>query len=1065
MNSFSFPFKSNNNNKTSPASMEEFFTALSMESDGFYPFGINEFWHGGVHITNQSSGALKQGDGIQCIADGEVVAYRINEKHIDTPAYEDPIKGTSINIPYSSSFTLVRHKLEYPAKSGNILPVFSLYMHLLPWSEYEKETKKNSPAYFGKVNYKVSQSAKDNTPFAKTTLGANARLDIDNKLVLSRIPRGSLLELEGEVKKGHRAKIKKVVSGTPVKNPDIPEFGYVYIPDLEKLPPSPTGDNAGKPIYKVKATTTDTETFATGIVGTRARIRKTGKSKNHVLNLIPKGAELILEDNAGTTGRAKIISIKTGNITKNPAFDSLGTVWVNDLDKVTKPASFDKIETESKNKDLPKEIRKGDLIGYMGNYCTPEKPKNRPMLHWEVFAGEELNVFITKARASNKNPKKSGNGKTVLKIPEGLKLYSLLPSTKTETLTKETAVKVLKKKGDYIKIETLGLVATTLRSTLTDWKDADKTYAIKEGGLTSINGVTLTGRLKLLKSYGKGSNTLRAVLASYNAGKKGWIKKQTLSKVSKHTMLYIKDATDFWNDYPVTLSENGLKTDHEACYKTSDILKKWTDDKGVEWYDIIFDQHMPWYMKGYIDSTKITHHAPEEFICFDVVDVPSEGDGSYHLDPDKYYKTLFEPKTMEASKNEEETPISVFNLKLKPFAKKVFQFLDDNHDGTITLAEIQYALSDPIKQKKLGQLVTKHESEWVKSMDRWKHIEKYIPDETRFDWDYEKEKIKKLAWWDDVVKGKVTGFPKKEAYYFHPAGFVGNFVGCSDCGEKYLKKIGCTRYKRTSSTYAYGPIYKGRKPLSTYSRWGDLISSGKVTSNEKTILIGMSENEGNLDSVQSYDNQIFTAGAMQKTISPTGQGELPIQMNKFKELYPEMFQKYFKCCGWDVRKVSNKYTAYYKNKTGKELKAIIRKGFTSSTYGKKIKSPATAAFIEAISSGEYQDLQVHDFIDRLNNIVLKITPKDYSYKISSYVNSNLGKATVLDHHINRPSDVKQYFGNALDNFFASHPTVSKNPADWGSNHSAYEKIIIDYYGINRSGTDMVKRYNKMKAKL
>ena len=87
MNSFSFPFKSNSsNNKTSPASTEDFFNALSMESDGFYPFGVNEFWHGGVHITNKSNGLLKQGDGIQCIADGEVVAYRINEKYIDTPA-------------------------------------------------------------------------------------------------------------------------------------------------------------------------------------------------------------------------------------------------------------------------------------------------------------------------------------------------------------------------------------------------------------------------------------------------------------------------------------------------------------------------------------------------------------------------------------------------------------------------------------------------------------------------------------------------------------------------------------------------------------------------------------------------------------------------------------------------------------------------------------------------------------------------------------------------------------------------------------------------------------------
>ena len=51
-----------------------------------------------------------------------------------------------------------------------------------------------------------------------------------------------------------------------------------------------------------------------------------------------------------------------------------------------------------------------------------------------------------------------------------------------------------------------------------------------------------------------------------------------------------------------------------------------------------------------------------------------------------------------------------------------------------------------------------------------------MPDATRFDWEHEKARIKKLAWWDEV-KDEVADFPKKEAYYFHPAGFVGNFLG------------------------------------------------------------------------------------------------------------------------------------------------------------------------------------------------------------------------------------------------------------------------------------------------
>ncbi|MCD9583371.1 hypothetical protein [Tenacibaculum maritimum] len=92
------------------------------------------------------------------------------------------------------------------------------------------------------------------------------------------------------------------------------------------------------------------------------------------------------------------------------------------------------------------------------------------------------------------------------------------------------------------------------------------------------------------------------------------------------------------------------------------------------------------------------------------------------------------------------------------------------------------------------------------------------------------------------------------------------------------------------------------------------------------------------------------------------------------------------------------------------------------------------------------------------------------------------KATVLDHHINRPAYVKSDFGKALDNFFikkdkeveefnkkekdkTKHKNkVSRNPNDWENNHSTYEKSILDDYGVNRRGTDMKGRYHKMKNK-
>lgn len=287
--------------------------------------------------------------------------------------------------------------------------------------------------------------------------------------------------------------------------------------------------------------------------------------------------------------------------------------------------------------------------------------------------------------------------------------------------------------------------------------------------------------------------------------------------------------------------------------------------------------------------------------------------------------------------------------------------------------------------------------------------------------------------------------------------------GC-DCGKKdFDKQFQCTRYGKV-----YGPVFWGTMKLADYKHWDELIKDKKVTKEEKEILVGMSENEGKLDSVQSYDSEILTVGAMQKTVNPQGKGEFPIQVAEFKEKYPAKYKELFEDCGWTVE--SN--TMYYKDPndsgatkiTGSALKTKIREGFKESEFKKKLKCTPLEPIAKASQDKDFQAKQVEDFIDRLKNKVLPIKPKGYSYTLKQYLKSKLGKATALDHHINRPGYVKTDFGKALDTFFANNSTVSKNPGEWGDKHAEYEKTILDDYGVNRRGTDMKGRYNKMKAK-
>lgn len=88
-----------------------------------------------------------------------------------------------------------------------------------------------------------------------------------------------------------------------------------------------------------------------------------------------------------------------------------------------------------------------------------------------------------------------------------------------------------------------------------------------------------------------------------------------------------------------------------------------------------------------------------------------------------------------------------------------------------------------------------------------------------------------------------------------------------------------------------------------------------------------------------------------------------------------------------------------------------------------------------------------------------------THKISDYIRSNLGKAVVLDHHVNRPGYVARDFGAALDTFFSRNPTVSHDPGTWAAQHSSYESSILDIYGNSRVMTDAGARYRSLKAKL
>ncbi len=143
-----------NNRGSEFNNQEEILSHVGGESTGQYMIGRSGMWHGGIHITEATtpwcalSGKsplealdfpvpFKGEQAVRCMADGEVVAYRVCKDYL-TIAWE------SGPLSFSGSFVLVKYFIQPGEKESSGLYFYTLYMHLAPYSAYsvnQAETK------------------------------------------------------------------------------------------------------------------------------------------------------------------------------------------------------------------------------------------------------------------------------------------------------------------------------------------------------------------------------------------------------------------------------------------------------------------------------------------------------------------------------------------------------------------------------------------------------------------------------------------------------------------------------------------------------------------------------------------------------------------------------------------------------------------------------------------------------------------------------------------------------------------------------------------------------------
>ena len=368
---WAYPLKVDGAEVTDP---QQYYDALAKAKTGFYPFGTNGLWHGGIHF-DEATGLINDLDEVRCIADGEVVAYRIDESY-QTSDYSE----TSAAV-FSTGFVLVKHVLTPPvtncARSTTPLPslnLYSLYMHLLDWKTYRENSSLKRPIYWGEDTSIVKTNAPD------SLVGLRVRSDNSSQsAVLGVLPRGTIV-----ITKAAPANQSwlEVVSVSPALAGLESNTGWVFKKEMHHLGGDKflIGINANDPIPEYEK-------------GANLRDLNTGK----IIGFLPVGTEVRVINGPGRY--KKLVGIVGGEavpkLLSNINSDGLGKIYADSLEELNEPR---KPWGEVVVLPVPVKIKAGEVIGHVGKYQNNGEDVSKSVLHLEVFSSDDVPAFIEKCR-------------------------------------------------------------------------------------------------------------------------------------------------------------------------------------------------------------------------------------------------------------------------------------------------------------------------------------------------------------------------------------------------------------------------------------------------------------------------------------------------------------------------------------------------------------------------------------------------------------------------------------------------------------------------------------------
>lgn len=713
--------------------------ALSRVFSGYYPIGSNSLWHGGVHFDANSDALLAQKDGVRCIRDGEVVAYRVDSKY-----RELEFPGGN-KVAYSSSFTLVRHRLEIPAEDQaqrKTLVFYSLYMHLLDWQGYKDDPQRARPSFWGAQNrYSVGEKASD-----KQAPGRTAPI---------------VVEFEGSC--GDGDVYEELAEG------ETPAVCEVPGADLPAPPPAPPAEVIG------------------------LNIRKEATSRSDKLGILPRGARIEVGERSANGNWARITKVLEGEIAPPKAGDPVdpaaanGWVYLPELDAQTnEPEALDSVVVLNP----PKPIKAGELVGHIGEYQQYEDAQPavtrdlRMLLHLEVFSGDDVPAFIAACRSYAESL--PADSRTRLVIEQGA--LPVRPSEPDVTLEPGTQVHPeADAKGPWVKVQRLA-VKIVERKQLGDYSSSTRRYSTGETWTGWYVGASDAERTQSEAEAKQKGYTRREVLAP--SGDPVWLRQEDVEAATSG------QAVRGWSAFPLQLGDARAPevaltyVVSRAELERDDARNQATDPEGRRWYRLRLplagadpgDERPPdeWVCEK--DHPKVSWQSPWAWPGFEFV---QEGE----LQPADLLARSLDRAHLAEDREEQDFKARADKVEGSALVTKIHATIDRNRDGTLDAQELQNAVKVPALLQALSRLIARYESEWGGEMAKWDELDPLMLDGLP-EWQVEKRRIDTLRWWPQAAQ--IEGFPADpNVYHIHPIALVGNFIGAECCAitVEFLEKV------------------------------------------------------------------------------------------------------------------------------------------------------------------------------------------------------------------------------------------------------------------------------------